>query len=138
MIGWVGALHPRLEKELGLGQSVYLFEIDYESIKFRDIPSYSKVSAYPSIQRDLALSIEENKTYADIEQVIKKFEIVQLVDYYLFDLYSGEGVPEGQKSLALSLIFQDVSRTLEEIEITTWTGALVDMLQQQTGAVLRT
>ncbi len=136
-VGWVGALHPALEKELGLGQSVYLFELDIEKITSREIPAYSKVSAYPAIQRDLALVVEENISYADIERVIKKSEIVQLVDYYLFDTYSGEGIPEGQKSLALSLIFQDVSRTLEEKEITTSTNALVSMFEEQINAVLR-
>ncbi len=136
-VGWVGALHPSLEKELGLGQCIYLFELDIENISNREIPAYSKVSAYPAIQRDLALLVEEKVSYADIARVIKKSEIVQLVDYYLFDSYSGAGIPDGQKSLALSLIFQDVSRTLEESEITMSTNTLVNLLEQQLGAVLR-
>ena len=138
VVGWVGALHPALEKDLNLGQAVYLFELDMEALSHRKIPEYRKVSAYPAIQRDLALLVDEKISYADIEDVIKKSEIVQLVDYYLFDTYSGSGIPDGQKSFALSLIFQDVSRTLEETEITTSTNALVSKLEQQTGAVLRT
>ncbi len=136
-VGWVGALHPNLEKELNLGQVIYLFELDIEALSQRQIPAYEKVSAYPAVQRDLALLVEENISYADIGRVIKKSEIVQLVDYYLFDMYAGEGIPEGKKSLALSLIFQDVSRTLEEKEITTSTNTLVTLLEHQAGAVLR-
>jgi len=136
-VGWLGALHPRLESALGLGQSVYVFELDIEQISKRKLPKYTKVSAYPAIQRDLALLVKENISFAEIAEVIKKSEIVQLVDYYLFDSYVGEGIPKGHKSLALSLIFQDVSRTLEETEITTCTNTLVKLLEQHTGAVLR-
>lgn len=136
-VGWIGTLHPRLENDLGLGQAVYVFELDVEEISHRALPQYRKVSAYPAIQRDLALLVKENISYGDIEQTIKKSEIVQLVDYYLFDSYKGKGVPDGYKSLALSLIFQDVSRTLEETEITTCTNTLVKQLEEQTGAVLR-
>ncbi len=137
-IGWIGALHPQLEKKLGFDQSVFLFELDIESINSRTIPAYTKVSAYPAIKRDLALLVNDNVSFADIENVIKKSELVQLVDYSLFDLYTGKGVSNGQKSLALSLIFQDVSRTLEETEITVWTKELVSLLEKQTGAALRT
>lgn len=135
--GWLGALHPGLEKALDIGQEVYLFELDMDMVSCRQIPAYSKVSAYPAIQRDLALLVEENVSYAEIERVIKKAEIVQLVDYHLFDSYAGEGIPQGKKSLALSLIFQDVSRTLEETEIAECINTLVNLLEQETGGALR-
>jgi len=137
-VGWLGALHPGIEKELGIGQVVYMFELDLALISTRTVPRYTKVSPYPAIQRDLSLLVDEVITYEEISNVLKKAEIVQLVDYYLFDSYTGAGIPEGKKSLAMNLTFQDVSRTLEEVDINSSIDGLVSLLSQQTGAQLRT
>jgi phenylalanyl-tRNA synthetase beta chain len=137
-VGWVGTLHPRVKAELGLAQEVYLFELDLGLLKDAVIPEYHRVSPYPAIQRDLALLVGKDIFYRDIEKVLGKSEIVQLVDYYLFDSYSGKGIPDGQKSLALSLIFQDISRTLEENDIASCINQIVALLKQEVNAELRT
>ncbi|CAA6814876.1 MAG: Phenylalanyl-tRNA synthetase beta chain (EC [uncultured Thiotrichaceae bacterium] len=137
VIGHVGALHPGIEKQLSLGQNVFIFELDVERIKHCEIPVYKKVSAYPAIQRDLALLVSDDVQFSQLEEVLKKSEIVQLIDYHLFDSYVGQGVPKGHKSLAMNLTFQDVERTLEEAEINSLIEKLVNLLAKQTGASLR-
>ncbi len=137
IIGFVGALHPRIEKKFGLSQPVFLFELDVDMIRNKNLPNYSSLSPYPSIRRDIALVIDQQISFSVIEKIIKKAEIKQLVDYSLFDVYRGDGVEVGQKSLALGLIFQDFSRTLEEKDITQYVDDIVDSLKAKTGASLR-
>ncbi|HFC93258.1 MAG TPA: phenylalanine--tRNA ligase subunit beta [Leucothrix mucor] len=137
IIGFVGALHPRIEKKFGLSQPVFLFELDMDMIRKKNLPNYSSLSPYPSIRRDIALVIDQQVNFSVIEKIIKKAEIKQLVGYSLFDVYHGAGIEVGQKSLALGLIFQDFSRTLEEKDITQYVDGIVDSLKAETGASLR-
>ena len=141
VIGYVGALHPRIQKQLGLNQTVFMFELDLGMMMERKIPEYHQVSRYPSIRRDLALLLDENVTVnainAAIDKIVKKEAISQLVDYTLFDVYSGEGLEKGKKSIALGLILQDFSRTLEDAEINRIVELIVESLFNETGAVLR-
>jgi len=137
VIGSVGTLHPRIEKKLGLSQPVFLFELDIDLMQQKNLPHYSSLSPYPSIRRDIALLVDQNIHFSSIEQVLINFDAEQFVDYTLFDVYLGDGVPEGQKSLALGLIFQDFSRTLEEQDITKYVDSIVSNLATITGATLR-
>jgi phenylalanyl-tRNA synthetase beta chain len=136
-IGWVGALHPSIEKKMGFNQAVYMFEIDLAHISARVVPEYAKVSPYPVIQRDLALLVDDVVSYNVIRTVLDTEKIEQLVDYSVFDHYVGEGIATGKKSLALSLTFQDASRTLEETDINNRIETLISLLQEKTGAELR-
>ncbi|MCK5919008.1 MAG: phenylalanine--tRNA ligase subunit beta [Cocleimonas sp.] len=137
IIGFVGALHPRIEKKFGLNQPVFLFELDVDMIRKKNLPNYSSLSPYPSIRRDIALVVDHKINFSSIEKVLEKSEIKQLIDYSLFDVYRGDGVDSGQKSLALGLIFQDFSRTLEEKDISQYVDGIVDNLKTATGASLR-
>ena len=137
VIGWVGSLHPRIEEKLGLSQPVFLFELDIDLITQKKLPSYQKLSRYPSIRRDIALVVDEQVSFASIEQTLKEIDIEQFINYSLFDVYIGAGIEDGQKSLALGLIFQDFSRTLEEQDISGYVESIVSKLSSSTGASLR-
>ncbi|MBU0656555.1 MAG: phenylalanine--tRNA ligase subunit beta [Gammaproteobacteria bacterium] len=137
VVGWMGALHPRIEEKLGLEQPVYLFEVDLGLLTQRTLPKYQAISRFPAIRRDLALLVKQDVLAVALENAVKKTAIPQLVSYYLFDVYSGKGIPDGQKSVALSLILQDFSRTLEEAEINRIVDAVIASLQKEVGAVLR-
>lgn len=137
VVGWMGMLHPKLEERLGLNQPVYLFELDMAALAQRELPKYQAVSRFPAIRRDLALLVREDVLSVGLENALKKAAIPQLVSYYLFDVYAGKGIPEGQKSVALSLILQDFSRTLEDAEINRIVDAIIASLQEEVGAVLR-
>lgn len=136
-VGVCGALHPAIEKKLDLDQQVFVFELDIDLISQKKLPEYTKLSPYPSIRRDLALLVDRKVNYSQISKVLNKLNIKELIDSFVFDVYSGVNVDLAQKSIALSLIFQDFSRTLEEQEISGHVGKIMDALEKETGAVLR-
>lgn len=137
VVGLCGALHPAIEKELSLDQQVFVFELDISLISRKNLPVYSKLSPYPSVRRDLALLINSDVGYAEIDKSLKNIGINELNDSFVFDVYEGEHVDSGQKSIALGLIFQDFSRTLEEEEISVHVEKIMKTLEKETGAVLR-
>jgi len=137
VVGVFGALHPALEKKLSLDQQVFVFEVDLALMMGKKLPAYSKLSPYPSIRRDLALLVDKKVEYAKITKSLKKLNIDALKSSFVFDVYDGEHVDSSQKSLALGLIFQDFSRTLEEEEISGHVETIIAMLKDETGAVLR-
>ena len=137
LVGVCGALHPVIEKKLSLDQQVFVFELDIDLISQKKLPEYTKISSYPSTRRDLALLVNSDIEFSSIVNALKNMEIRELIDIFIFDVYEGEHVDSGQKSLALGLIFQDFSRTLEEQEISAHVGKIMKTLENQTGAVLR-
>ncbi len=137
VVGWMGMLHPRIEEQLGLEQPVYVFELDMSLLMQRALPKYQAISKFPAIRRDLALLVREDTLAVALENAVKKTAIPQLMSYYLFDVYTGKGIPEGQKSVALSLIIQDATRTLEDAEVNRIVDTVITSLQDEVGAVLR-
>ncbi len=137
VVGVCGALHPTVEKKLSLDQQVFVFELDMDNISQKKLPEYIKLSPYPSVRRDLALLVNKDVDYSKIAKVLNSLNIQQLVESFVFDVYSGTNIDSSQKSLALGLIFQDFSRTLEEQEISAHVEKIMEALESQTGAVLR-
>lgn len=135
--GWVGMLHPTLEGRLGLDQPVFLFELDWAALAKRAVPQYQAISKFPTIRRDLAFLVREDVLAAALENAVQKAAIPQLLSYSFFDVYIGKGVPQGQKSVALSLILQDNSRTLEDAEVNAMVSKVIASLEGEVGAVLR-
>ena len=136
-IGLCGALHPALEKKLSLDQQVFVFELDLGLVDEKKLPEYNKLSPYPSVRRDLALLVKKDTNYDEISNILKGLKINQLVENFVFDVYEGNNIDSNQKSLALGLIFQDFSRTLEEEEISGHVEKIITALKEETGAVLR-
>nr|HPQ95999.1 phenylalanine--tRNA ligase subunit beta [Thiolinea sp.] len=136
-VGWVGALHPQLEEKLGLGQPVYLFELTLEALGTRQVPKYQAVSRFPAIRRDLALVLDKTVLSSSLGEVIGRTAPAQLIGWNIFDVYAGKGVEEHQKSVALSLILQDFSRTLSDDEVNRIIDTIVAALHDATGATLR-
>jgi len=136
-VGVLGALHPAVEAKLDLDQAVFVFELDMDLISEKELPCYRKLSPFPSIRRDLALLVNKDVEYASIIKSVESLGIAELIDSVIFDVYQGEHVDSGQKSLALGLIFQDFSRTLEEEEIGAHIEKVMSTLKKDVGAVLR-
>lgn len=137
VVGWLGALHPRLEDALGFGQDVLLFEIDWATLQQRALPNYQAVTKFPAIRRDLALVLDKTVLASAIDQAISKVAPSYLTRWNIFDVYTGAGVAENQKSVAVSLILQDSSRTLEDSEVNRTIDTIVASLREATGATLR-
>jgi len=136
-VGWLGALHPQLERELDLDGRTFVFELLLESITTAKTPSFAALSRYPSIRRDLAILVADS---VDSGAVLRSVQAVAgdlLRDVFIFDVYRGKGVPEGRKSLAIGLILQDSSRTLVDQDVDEVMSRTVTRLGQEFSAVLR-
>lgn len=136
-VGQIGVLHPEIESKLGLNGRTVLFELIWDSISECLLPEAQPISRFPANRRDIAVVVAENISSADIMAECKKVGGNQLVGINLFDVYCGKGVNEGYKSLAISLILQDNSRTLEEEDIAATVSTCVAALQERYQATLR-
>lgn len=136
-LGWVGKLHPALEKELGLNGPIYLFEIDAHVLDVAVKPKFVELSKYPSVRRDLAIVVDSGVPASEIQQSIVATSKQYLSTLNLFDVYSGEGIESGRKSLALGLTFQDSSRTLTDQEVDSLISNVLKQLKQDFNATLR-
>ena len=119
-IGYFGELHPKTLEKLGIDKRVYVAEIDYAYISnsFDKVLSFKNYSKYPSIERDLALCCDESVKNAEVIEIINSANIKTLVNIELFDVYTGDRIEKGKKSLAYRLTFSSVERTLgmEEVD----------------------
>jgi phenylalanyl-tRNA synthetase beta chain len=136
-IGWIGMLHPNLEKQLGFDTQVYLFEMDQNLLLNKRIPVFKSLSKYPSVRRDLALIVNENITANQIISCIESNSESTLQDVIIFDIYRGKGIEEGNKSVALSLVMQNDTQTLTESEIDSVVSRLLNILANELNAKLR-
>lgn len=135
--GYLGVLHPEIEKKLGLNSKALVFELILDKIKVKNIPVAQEVSKYPSNRRDIAIIVNSDVSAADVLSACRCVGGEQLVDVNLFDMYQGDNIKAGQKSLAISLILQDKIRTLEDEDITHIVSKCIAILQDRFGALLR-
>lgn len=136
-IGLIGALHPELERKLDLNGRTMLFEVQWDKISQRMIASAQSISRFPANRRDIAIVVDEAVSAQNIVDECQKVGGNQLVGVNLFDVYRGKGVNDGCKSLAVSLVLQDTSRTLEEEEIANAVSNIVEALKVRFHASLR-
>lgn len=136
-IGFMGVVHPELERKLDLNGRTVVFELLWDKVSDRVLPDASGISRFPANRRDIAVVVAENVPAADIIAECKKVGVNQVVGVNLFDVYRGKGVNEGFKSLAISLILQDTGRTLEEEEIAATVAKCVAALKERFQATLR-
>ena len=136
-VGFIGALHPQHEKALGLNQRAFVFEIELDAIAVRRIPVAQPISRYPSIRRDLALVLDESIAAGEVLAELENVGVKQLVGLNLFDVYQGENLPAGKRSLALSITLQDTNKTLEEAEVNELMDRFVSKLKDEFNATLR-
>ncbi|HAD49201.1 MAG TPA: phenylalanine--tRNA ligase subunit beta, partial [Idiomarina sp.] len=136
-VGFIGALHPQHEKALGLNQRAFVFEIELDAIAVRRIPVAQPISRYPSIRRDLAIVLDEQIAAGEVLAALENVGVKQLVGLNLFDVYQGENLAQGKRSLALSITLQDADKTLEEAEVNELIEQFVTTLKDEFNATLR-
>lgn len=137
VVGCVGALHPQFTKTFGLKAKPFVFEIVQSAVLNRELPKAQPVSKFPTNSRDLAIVVKDNISFDNIQETVKKVGVNQLVDLILFDIYQGEGIAEGYKSMAMTFTFSDPSKTMEETEIQAGFDAIIAGLQSDLEATLR-
>ncbi|QWZ60433.1 phenylalanine--tRNA ligase subunit beta [Acinetobacter pittii] len=135
-IGYLGRLHPSLENELDLS-TTWAAELDQTAVLQSYVSNFTELSRFPSIRRDIALLISDNINVRDIQQLIEKTGGELLDSTWLFDVYTGQGVEEGKRSLAFALLWQHPSRTLEDAEIKSGMDNIIQVLENTYQATLR-
>ena len=136
-VGFIGAVHPQHEKALGLNGRTIVFELKQSAILKRKLPVSGALSKFPANRRDIALVVNESINANDVIKTIKNIGENQLVGINLFDVYRGQGIEEGFKSLAIALTLQDTTRTLEEQEIARVVDKAIAAASDSFGAKLR-
>lgn len=136
-LGWVGMLHPTLEKKLGFDSNIFLFELSQNVLLERKVPAFNSLSKFPSVRRDLALLMAEEVSFQAVKQCIDNCQEALIKDVKVFDIYRGEGVEQGYKSVALALIIQDATQTLTDSEIDAIVNRVLEALSNNISAKLR-
>ena len=134
IVGIIGRVHPLLEKD-----PVYVFEIDLDKLLDKKVGrmKYKEISKFPSVKKDLAVVVDKDITSEEIATVIKKAGGSTLNKIEVFDVYTGKGIDEDKKSIAYSLTFEKMDRTLTDEEINESIAKIVEMLNKKMGANLR-
>nr|WP_260292520.1 phenylalanine--tRNA ligase subunit beta [Sedimenticola hydrogenitrophicus] len=136
-VGWIGKLHPELERKLDLTSGVYLFEIGVNGLLEGRLPAFSPLSKYPSIRRDIAVVVDREVGFEAIRETIRETVPEILREILLFDVYTGEKVDSGRKSLALGLILQESSHTLTDEKVESVMARVIAALADRYNAQLR-
>ena len=138
-VGFVGQVHPEIAAKYDIDKPVYGGEIDYKTLSqfFNDKIVAKAISKFPTVERDLAVIVDEECPCASVSDCILKVGGKNLDKLTLFDVYQGGQVPEGKKSLAFNLIFVSHERTLSVEEVDAAIKKILKALKDDLNAELR-
>lgn len=138
LAGFIGQVHPAMEKELDIKET-YVFELDLHALLTEETEPvvYTPIPKYPSVTRDIALVADKTVTSGQLEAVIKEAGGALLKEVTVFDVYEGEHMEEGKKSVAFSLQYVNPEQTLTEEEVTKVHENVLKALEETYQAVLR-
>jgi len=138
--GTMGIVSPKICKELDIETDVYYAELSWtllmKEIKKSKV-TFSEISKFPAVKRDLALLLDKNVQFAEIEKIATESERKLLKNIALFDVYEGKNLPAGKKSYAVSFYLQDEGKTLNDKQIDAIMKKIQTNLEQKLGAQLR-
>lgn len=136
----IGILKDELCKSFDIDKPIYYADLNWELIVKATLDykvNYQDLNKFPAVRRDLALLVDKNVQYKDIEQIAFKTEKKLLKSVSLFDVYMGKGIDESKKSYAISLVLQDPNKTLTDKNIDKIIKKIQYRLEQELGAQLR-
>jgi phenylalanyl-tRNA synthetase beta chain len=137
VIGVIGKLHPGLAKDYDIKRAVYVFELDamkaFESVA----PSAQAISKFPAIRRDIAVVVDDKITAAELVETVESAAPNLVQSVRIFDIYRGDKIEAGRKSVAIGLILQETSRTLTDDDADAAMTAAVTKLEDKFAAELR-
>ncbi len=136
-VGCLGAVSPELRRRWGLEEPVFVFEMEARLLGARGPRRAEEPSRFPSVRRDIALVVAQEVTAGALLETVRTTAGALLQDLVLFDVYQGEGLDSGKKSLALSLTLQDFSRTLTDEVVDKTIAHVVSALEAAHRARLR-
>ncbi len=136
-IGYIAEIHPLEQKRLNL-EKTYVLELNLSKVlKHEEAFSYQAPSKFPSVTRDLAILVDENLNADEIIEIIKQTVKKQLSDIHVFDIYQGDHIEKGFKSIAFSLTFNDSNQTLKTEDVDLLMKKIMGRLAFQFKAVQR-
>ncbi len=139
LVGNFGQINPEVLERIGIDKPVYACELNYDLLSkhFNDKIVFKTISKYPTIERDLAVTVDESVSWADIENVVIDNAGEFLSKIKLFDIYRGDQVEKGKKSVAFNMLFVSIERTLGVEEIDEVVKNILTALKEKVGAELR-
>lgn len=138
VIGFIGQVHPTVQKDLDIKET-YIFELSLKALAEAEVApiAYQTIPRYPSTTRDIALVVDQATKAGDIQDIIEEAGGKLLKEVSIFDLYEGERMEEGKKSIAYSLKYFDPERTLTDEDITKAHDKVLEAVKEKAGAELR-
>lgn len=136
-VGVIGEVHPQWVDKYELSCAPLVIEIDLSVLFQAPIPRYKEVSRFPAVMRDLALVVADDVPLTALIEALRGCAPQIVVSVELFDLYVGEGVETGQKSLAFRVVMQDTRRTLADAEVDAALAVMIENAEQKFAAKLR-
>ena len=136
----LGVLTKKLQKQFGIDNNVYYAEMNWTQlmkVTKKNEVKFTEVPRFPAVSRDLALLVDNNVEFAQIEQIARQSEKKLLKRVELFDVYEGDKLPAGKKSYAVNFILQDEEKTMGDKQIDAIMQKLIANLKKQLGAELR-
>lgn len=137
IVATLGKVHPTVLKAFGLKQDCFVLDMSVESFFHGRHRTYQTISKYPAVNRDLAFLVDDAIKIADLEAAVRGACKEILKEIVVFDVYRGEGVPAGQKSVAIGMVLQNQTQTLDESEITAIIQRVIAGLQREFNITLR-
>jgi phenylalanyl-tRNA synthetase beta chain len=136
-VGWSVDYQPTLVKALDVTDPPVLFELNVDAALAVRRPPYQEISRFPQVRRDLAVVVDEGVTLSSLAERVTLAASSLLRDLRIFDVYRGPGLEQGRKSVALGLIFQDISRTLTDDDVERLMASVVADLRENLNARIR-
>ena len=120
VVGYLGEVHPEVADTYGIGTRAYIAVIDMpEILPYATFDrKYTGIAKYPSVTRDISMVVPKEILVGQIEEIVEKKGGAYLESYHLFDLYEGEQIRDGFKSVAYSIVFRAKDKTLSDAEVT--------------------
>ena len=138
-VGYFGQVHPQVARQMGVKDAAYAFELDLSLLNTMNIkPGAFVMSQYQPVRRDFAFMVDSNVAAADLMTTVRKASDKSLLqDVQLFDVYEGDKLPEGKKSVALSITLQAEDRTLKDDDINAVADKVIALAAKNHGAEIR-
>ena len=136
-VGLLGELHPKWVQKYDLPAAPILFEIDFSVLKAQAVPAFAEFSKFPAVTRDLAVIVDQEVHWQAIIDGLQTTLPRLVTGIHLFDVYTGKGIPENKKSLALRVVMQDTQRTLLDSEVDAALQNIASELENKFAAQLR-
>lgn len=136
-LGWMGRIHPRHAAAMEIPGDTLLFELALGPLQHARVPGYRPISRFPSVRRDLALVVPDGLPVTRVRAAAAEAAGENLRELVIFDVYRGKGLEKGTKSIAIGLIFQQLSSTLKDEEVEALMRRVVRHLEANCDARLR-